>query len=395
MTYDLTDDVEAIGSINFEGNIIPIEWYRHLRLPNNKPDLVSIILLSDIIYWYRPTTIRDEISSKIIGYRKKFKSDLLQKGYKDLEDLFGFSPKQTREAFIRLESLGIIQRIFRTIESNGTKLSNVMFIKIFPTAIKYITNSLPISPQGNTYFPTGKHLLPLQEITTSPQGSTYTETTTNITTNNSLSLKAKKVYNQTKQSALVKIVEKERENEMLKIWNELVEEKNDTIIKLTPKREKLLNLRLKKVFNNDISLWKNLCKKISSSKFLMGEVTSFKATLDWTLKEENLIKIMENSYSMGDRLVAENKDSIEVIDEVINDPIWKKTREELKKQLGEGVFKSWISKLSFQAISDNIAHFTAPTKFIKEWIITNYSEDIKRNFNAIGINVEYINIENA
>jgi hypothetical protein len=56
----------------------------------------------------------------------------------------------------------------------------------------------------------------------------------------------------------------------------------------------------------------------------MGEVTNFKAQLDWTLKEENLLKILENSYSMGDRLVIENSD-VEVIEEVINDPIWKKT----------------------------------------------------------------------
>ncbi len=84
MTYDLTSEVKTIGTINFEGNIIPIEWLTHIRLPNNKPDLISIFLLSDIVYWYRPTTLRDEISGKITGYKKKFKSDLLQKGYKDL-----------------------------------------------------------------------------------------------------------------------------------------------------------------------------------------------------------------------------------------------------------------------------------------------------------------------
>ena len=105
MTYDLTDEVKAIGSLNFEGNIIPIEWLNHVRLPNNKPDLVSIFLLSDIIYWYRPTTIRDEFSGSIIGYKKKFKSDLLQKGYNDLEDLFGLTKAQIKKSLQRLEKL--------------------------------------------------------------------------------------------------------------------------------------------------------------------------------------------------------------------------------------------------------------------------------------------------
>jgi len=394
MTYDLTDEVKAIGSLNFEGNITPIEWFSYIRLPNNKPDLVSIILLSDIVYWYRPTTLRDEHSGKITSYKKKFKSDLLQKSYNDLEELFGLTKDQIKKSLQRLEQLNLIKRVFRHITSQGSSLANVMFIQIFPEQISKITErafDMGINTHTSEYSypgvcankPTHPGIYP----------HTYTETTTNTTTNNSLSLKVKKVYNHSKQSTLVKIVE--RENEMLKIWNEIVEEKNDAIIKLTPKREQLLDLRFKEFFNNDISAWKDFCKKITSSKFLMGEVTKFKAQLDWTLKEENLLKIMENSYSMGDRLVIESNEYVEVIEEVINDPIWKKTREELKKQLGEGVFKSWISKLSFQTISDNIAHFTAPTKFIKEWIITNYSEDIKRNFNACGTDVEQINIQNA
>ncbi len=397
MTYDLTDDVKNIGSLNFEGNVTPIEWFSHIRLPNNKPDLVSIILLSDIVYWYRPTTLRDECSGKIISYRKKFKSDLLQKSYNDLEDLFRLTKDQIKKSLQRLEQLNLIKRVFRHINSQGSSLANVMFIQIFPEQISKITEKI-LDVGINTH--TSEHSYPGVWVNkpTHPgmYTHTYTETTPNITTNNSLSLKVKKVSNHSKQSTLAKTEDNERENEMLKIWNEMVEEKNDTTIKLTAKREQLLNLRFNEFFNNDISAWKDFCKKIASSKFLMGEVTQFKAQLDWTLKEENLLKILENSYGMGDRLVTDNsRSSIEALEEIINDPIWKKTREELKKQLGEGVFKSWISKLSFQDISDNIAHFGAPTKFIKEWIITNYSEDIKQKLNACGTSVQQISIQNA
>ena len=182
---------------------------------------------------------------------------------------------------------------------------------------------------------------------------------------------------------------------MLKIWNEVVEENNEATIKLTPKRKQLLDLILKEFFSNDISLWKNLCQKIISSKFLMGEVTNFKVQLDWVLKEENLLKIMENSYVSGDRLVIDNSSPADVLEAIIDNPIWRQTRIELKKQLGEGTFKSWISKLDFILVLDNTTHLTAPTKFIKEWIITNYSEAIKQKLNASGANIQQIVIKAA
>ena len=124
----------------------------------------------------------------------------------------------------------------------------------------------------------------------------------------------------------------------------------------------------------------------------MGEITKFKVQLDWTLIEDNLLKIIENSYGIGDRLV-DNDNSVNVIEEVVNDPIWRRVREELKNQLGEGMFKSWISKLSFQIISENVAHFIVPTKFIKEWIITNFSNEIKQKFIECGTNIQGIFIQ--
>lgn len=188
MTYDLTTEVSAIGSLNFEGNIIPIEWFKHIRLPNNKPDLISIFILSDIIYWYRPITIRDELSGRIISYRKKFKSDLLQKGYKDLEEMFGLSRDQIRDSLQRLEKLELIKRIFRNINSQGVSLANVMFIQIFPNKIAEISEkkvSIGINP--NTSQEISEGVLGNIRIGVGINPNTYTETTTEITTNNSLS----------------------------------------------------------------------------------------------------------------------------------------------------------------------------------------------------------------
>jgi hypothetical protein len=80
--YDkLTPAVKAMAKINISGDIIPKIWYKKLKYPSGKPYLIAIIILSDIVYWYRPTEIRDENTGSIIGYKKKFKADKLQRNY--------------------------------------------------------------------------------------------------------------------------------------------------------------------------------------------------------------------------------------------------------------------------------------------------------------------------
>jgi len=50
----------ALAHINFEGNIIPMAWFGHITFASNKADLLAINILADIVYWYRPTAVRDE-----------------------------------------------------------------------------------------------------------------------------------------------------------------------------------------------------------------------------------------------------------------------------------------------------------------------------------------------
>ena len=43
--------VDAMGSINITGNIIPAVWYRTITKENGKPYLLAIVILADIVYW--------------------------------------------------------------------------------------------------------------------------------------------------------------------------------------------------------------------------------------------------------------------------------------------------------------------------------------------------------
>ncbi len=71
--------VEKIGQLHIEGNITPHAWYQSPRLQNEKgkPNLVAITLLADIVCWYRPSVIRDEVSGLEIGRKQKFAADKL------------------------------------------------------------------------------------------------------------------------------------------------------------------------------------------------------------------------------------------------------------------------------------------------------------------------------
>ena len=88
--------VDENAKLNISGNIIPQVWYRTIIRESGKPNLTAIIILADIVYWYKPTEIRDEGTGQVIGVRKKFKSDLLQEVTSRSANSLGF-PKKKRQ----------------------------------------------------------------------------------------------------------------------------------------------------------------------------------------------------------------------------------------------------------------------------------------------------------
>ncbi len=58
--------VAAIGELHLEGNITPHAWYQApaLQFANGKANLAAITLLADVMYWYRPTILRDEATGR-------------------------------------------------------------------------------------------------------------------------------------------------------------------------------------------------------------------------------------------------------------------------------------------------------------------------------------------
>lgn len=134
----ISDD---IGKLNFTGNVIPSVWFQTVTGSSGKPNLLACQLLSEIVYWYRPTEIRDEQTGCFVGYRTKFRGDLLQKSYKSLAELYHVSKQQVIRAIVFLEKeIHVIKRVFRSVPGrDGTIYNNVLFIWLDTERLKELT----------------------------------------------------------------------------------------------------------------------------------------------------------------------------------------------------------------------------------------------------------------
>ncbi len=132
--------VDAMGSINITGNIIPTVWYRTITKENGKPYLLAIVILADIVYWYRPSEVRDQGTGHILGWKKKFSEDILRQSYQYYAELFGESKKTVKTAMDKLEKLQVIKREFRTVSyGDGLVCNNVMYVELKPDILYHLT----------------------------------------------------------------------------------------------------------------------------------------------------------------------------------------------------------------------------------------------------------------
>lgn len=232
--------VDEVGKINIQGNIIPHSWYSTITRENGKPYLTAIVILADIVYWYRPAEIRDEQTGRLVGYKKKFKSDKLQRSYQNIADMFGISKKEATSAVVFLEKLGIISREFRTIDFNGLALSNVLFIGLDAERLKDITFEREIGipeKEGGVPFERERGIPEKGEVY-AQSGGTYTKISPEISPQTSTVKKEKA------KGSFDKIIEEyttdEKTVELLKEWLKVRKAKRaamtDTAIKLNLKK---------------------------------------------------------------------------------------------------------------------------------------------------------------
>ena len=137
--------VTQFGQLHFDGNVTPHAWYQSPLLQNEKgkPNLVAITLLADLVYWYRPVVLRDEVSGRETGRRQKFSSDKLQKNYQKWGEVFGLTQRQVEDAMAFLKRGGLVTVETRAVVTQFGTFPNCAFIEPVYAAVKEITFPRP------------------------------------------------------------------------------------------------------------------------------------------------------------------------------------------------------------------------------------------------------------
>lgn len=303
--------MQELKDFHLTGNVIHTTWFKTITKENGKADLVAINILGEIVYWYKPTEIRAEITGEHLGWRNKYKDDLLQKSYSSLAEQFGLGERQVKDAIIRLEKLGVIKRVFRNIVNNGMILNNVLYIELSLDGLRKIS-TLPLKDEDSVEKghlshekgtpPTPKCDTPPVEkgqpphgkgIAPTPECHTNTEITTEITTetNNIQSeivLGADAPIYST-QSQVQNVIDDWNNNKYLPKLQKWVSGTD---------RDRMLKCRIKQ-YGLDKVL--QAVQNISQSDFLQGlSVGSnnkpFNITFDWFIRPNNFPKVLEGNY---------------------------------------------------------------------------------------------------
>ena len=141
-SYNVENVINGITDISFsEKNsiLIPLPWYQNICFKNGKTDDKAIRLLADIVYWYRATLNKNEITGEI-SYEKKFESEMLQCSVSEFSKRLKMTKNEVSSAIERLEAAGLVIRHLKTIKI-GEKITliNVQHVAPVVNAIRLIT----------------------------------------------------------------------------------------------------------------------------------------------------------------------------------------------------------------------------------------------------------------
>jgi chromosomal replication initiator protein len=72
---------------------------------------------------------------------------------------------------------------------------------------------------------------------------------------------------------------------------------------------------------------------------------------------------------------------------------WTRTCRRLRAELGEAVYTSWLARLELVRIENGVAHLSVPTKFLKSWIQSHYTDRIRAIVSSEFGGIERLNVE--
>lgn len=313
------------------------------------------------------------------------------------EQIRVLSAKTIQRAFKLLEDRGLIQsQQFKKSSCDQTKSYTIMYERLADfeknEAIKPRKSNVPC--EQKTHNSSISH----QDKMSKPSGQNdqILIRKTKKTTENSLLLsqepQAIQLERTSESIAVVadKKVGGEEINDLISRWQNWV---NPEQAILTTYQRRLLENAFHNTFEGKMEKWEAYCQKISTSKFLMGEVSAFKIQLDWALQQPTIQRILEDGFTFGDRTVV-SKDIIlserKLIDETENAL---KTRDRLKKHLfcsdtKDAAYLSWFGQTLIKDRAGELPTLYVANEFVKKTLVTRFKDVCEMCFSGIEVGLD-------
>jgi len=331
------------------------------------------IFLQQLHYWL---TTETNIGTVLDGQRWIYNS------YRSwVDNLQIYSESTIRRAVCKLEGLGIVV----TKNLNKKKSDHTKWYTINYDALKDMIPGLSTKPRGGEGNQKARGGCLLKMNRPSVQNEQIINKENRDYFREEISTGETEVTTQPHQAPL----EKDIFQKMISIWNEIVEEGKRTL-ELNQKRARFLITAFKTKFEESLEKWRAFCKRVASSKFLMGEIkSSFRASLDWVLKFDIIQRILEGDFGIGDRVVyvRDNQNTsqqlqVEITDSGEPKPI-QHIRQYLLKQVGQGAYASWFKDTSITLEEGGVIIKTS-SSFAKDSINRLFLSDIEKVCQQIG-----------
>ena len=71
---------------------------------------------------------------------------------------------------------------------------------------------------------------------------------------------------------------------------------------------------------------------------------------------------------------------------------WQRIQEKLAQDLGETTYRSWLRPLRILGIAENVVQMAVPTRFMREWVVSHYMNDLLRCWQVEQPTIESVEI---
>ena len=71
---------------------------------------------------------------------------------------------------------------------------------------------------------------------------------------------------------------------------------------------------------------------------------------------------------------------------------WARVRGRLRAEVGDAAFRSWLKPLTMVGAKNGVARMSVPTRFMRDWVVSNYAERIQMLWQDEGVGIERVEI---